>query len=132
MALLPTKQRDQILLIVIVLALGTIGGYFMYLYEDKSTAIATLETHVATLDSLNESVKADVKRGTFDKARREAAQFEKDLHVLSQLVPSSNEVPRCSTRSRRQRGAPASSSRTWPPEGRSPARTSTPTSTGSA
>ena len=34
-----------------------------------------------------------MKRGTFDKARREAAQFEKDLHVLSQLVPSSNEVP---------------------------------------
>ena len=93
MALLPTKQRDQILLIVIVLSLGAIGGYFMYLFEDKATAITTLETHVAALDSLNEKVKLDVKRGTFDKARREAAQFEKELSVLSQLVPSTNEVP---------------------------------------
>jgi type IV pilus assembly protein PilO len=93
MALLPTKQRDQILLIVIVLALGAIGGYFMYLYEDKATAIASLETHVQALDSLNDKVKSDVKRGTFDKARREAAQYEKELVVLSQLVPSTNEVP---------------------------------------
>jgi type IV pilus assembly protein PilO len=93
MALLPTKQRDQILLIVIVLSLGAIGGYFMYLFEDKSTAIATLETHVTALEDLNAKVKSDVKRGTFDKARREAAQFEKDLNVLSQLVPVTNEVP---------------------------------------
>jgi type IV pilus assembly protein PilO len=93
MALLPTKQRDQILLIVIVLSLGAIGGYFMYLYEDKAQTIATLETHVAALDSLNERVKSDMKRGAFDRARREAAQFEKDLNVLSQLVPSTNEVP---------------------------------------
>ena len=93
MALLPTKQRDQILLIVIVLALGAIGGYFMYLYEDKANAITSLETHVAALDSLNEKIKSDVKRGAFDRARREAAQYEKELSVLTQLVPSTNEVP---------------------------------------
>jgi type IV pilus assembly protein PilO len=93
MALLPTKQRDQILLIVIVLSLGAIAGYFMYLYEDKSQAIATLETHVTALEDMNEKIKADAKRGTFDKLRREAAQYEKTLAVLTQLVPSTNEVP---------------------------------------
>ena len=44
MALLPTRQRDQILLMVIVLSLGAIGGYFMYMYGDKSQQIATLDT----------------------------------------------------------------------------------------
>ena len=93
MALLPTNQRDQILLIVIVLSLGAIGGYFMYLFDGKSQEIATLEAHVTTLDSLNDRVRADLKKGTFDKLRREAAQFEKDLSALSQLVPETNEVP---------------------------------------
>jgi type IV pilus assembly protein PilO len=93
MALLPTKQRDQILLIVIVLSLGAIGGYFMYLFEDRAQAISTLDTHVAALDSLNEKVKSDTKRGAFERARKEAQRFEKDLDVLSQLVPSTNEVP---------------------------------------
>jgi type IV pilus assembly protein PilO len=93
MALLPTKQRDQILLIVIVLSLGAIGGYFMYLYEDKAQEIATLDIHNIALDSLNEKVKKDTKKGLFEKARKEAQAFEKNLRVLDQLVPHTNEVP---------------------------------------
>jgi len=93
MALLPTRQRDQILLIVIVLSLGAIGGYFMYMFGDKSQEIATLETHVAALQTMNDKVKTDIKAGAFDRARREAARFERDLRVLDQLVPKSNEVP---------------------------------------
>ena len=93
MALLPTRQRDQILLIVIVLSLGAIGGYFMYMYGDKAQQIATLDTHVAVLDSMNSKVKADIKNGAFDRARREAQRYERNLAILSRLVPSTNEVP---------------------------------------
>ena len=93
MALLPTRQRDQILLIVIVLSLGAIGGYFMYMFGDKSNEITTLETHVAALNTMNDKVKADIKAGAFDRARREAQRFERDLRVLDQLVPKTNEVP---------------------------------------
>jgi type IV pilus assembly protein PilO len=93
MALLPTRQRDQILLIVIVLSVGAIGGYFMYMFGDKSNEITTLDTHVAALTTMNDKVKADIKAGAFDKARREAQRFERDLRVLDQLVPKTNEVP---------------------------------------
>ena len=93
MALLPTRQRDQILLIVIVLSLGAIGGYFMYMYGDKAQQIATLDTHVAALDSMNARVKADIKNGAFDRARKEAQRYERNLAILSRLVPSTNEVP---------------------------------------
>jgi type IV pilus assembly protein PilO len=93
MALLPTRQRDQILLIVIVLSLGAIGGYFMYMFGDKAQEISTLDTHVAALQSMNEKVKSDIKAGAFDRARKEAARVEKDLRVLDQLVPKTNEVP---------------------------------------
>jgi type IV pilus assembly protein PilO len=93
MALLPTRQRDQILLIVIVLSLGAIGGYFMYMFGDKSQEIATLETHVAALDAMNDKVKKDIGSGAFERARKEALRFERDLRVLDQLVPKTNEVP---------------------------------------
>jgi type IV pilus assembly protein PilO len=93
MALLPTRQRDQILLIVIVLSLGAIGGYFMYMFGDKAQEITTLETHVAALTTMNDKVKADMKSGAFERARKEAQRFERDLKVLDQLVPHTNEVP---------------------------------------
>ena len=93
MALLPTRQRDQILLMVIVLSVGAIGGYFMYMFGDKSTAITTLQTHVDALETLNTKIKADVKNGGVERARKEAQRYEKDLALLSKLVPSTNEVP---------------------------------------
>jgi type IV pilus assembly protein PilO len=93
MALLPTRQRDQILLIVIVLSLGAIGGYFMYMFGDKSQEIATLETHVAALQTMNDKVRKDITSGAFERARKEALRFERDLRVLDQLVPKTNEVP---------------------------------------
>ncbi|HEY7236842.1 MAG TPA: type 4a pilus biogenesis protein PilO [Gemmatimonadaceae bacterium] len=93
MALLPTKQRDQILLMVIVLSLGAIGGYFMYMFGDKSQEIANLDTHVTALQTMNAKVVADIRSGAFERARKEAQRFEKELAVLTRLVPSSNEVP---------------------------------------
>src|SRR5690242_21791380 len=93
MALLPARQRDQILLIVIVLSLGAVGGYFMYMYGDKASQIATLDAHVQALEAMNTKVKSDIKSGAFDRARKEAQRFERELAILSRLVPSTNEVP---------------------------------------
>jgi type IV pilus assembly protein PilO len=78
---------------VIVLSLGAIGGYFMYMFGDKSQQISTLDTHVSALDTMNAKVKADIKSGAFERARKEAQRFERNLVVLSRLVPSTNEVP---------------------------------------
>ena len=78
---------------VIVLSLGAIGAYFMYMFGDKSQQIATLDTHVTALQTMNTKVKADIKSGAFERARKEAQKFERDLAVLNRLVPSTNEVP---------------------------------------
>lgn len=78
---------------VIVLALGAIGGYFMYMFGDKSQQIATLAVHVDALETMNTKVKADIKAGAFERARKEAQRFEKDLALLNRLVPNTNEVP---------------------------------------
>lgn len=78
---------------VIVLSVGAIGGYFMYMFGDKAQAITTLQTHVEALTTLNTKIKADVKSGGVERARKEAQRYEKDLALLSKLVPSTNEVP---------------------------------------
>jgi type IV pilus assembly protein PilO len=93
MPLLPTKQRDQILLMVIVLSLGAIGGYYMYVYQDKAEQISTLESHVATLDSLNNKVKAEIRRGSVERLKQEAELYSADLQLLRHLVPNTHEVP---------------------------------------
>jgi type IV pilus assembly protein PilO len=78
---------------VIVLSLGAIGGYFMYMFGDKSQSITTLETHVEALESMNTKIKSEIKSGAFERSRREAQRLEKDLVILNRLVPSTNEVP---------------------------------------
>lgn len=93
MALLPTKQRDQIMLIVMILSLGVIGAYYMYVYDDRAQRIEALDTHVQALDSMKTSILKLRKSGALDRLRDDAARYERDLAVLGQLVPSSNEVP---------------------------------------
>ena len=93
MALLPSSDRNKILLIVIVVSVASIIGYFMNIYGDKAQQIANLDTHVQALEGMNTKVKTDIKSGAFEKARKEAQRYEKELTVLSRLVPSTNEVP---------------------------------------
>ena len=78
---------------MIVLSLGAVGGYFMYMFGDKAQAIATLDTHVEALETLNTKVKSEIKSGAFERSRKEAQRLEKDLAVLNRLVPNTNEVP---------------------------------------
>src|SRR2546423_13393577 len=93
MALLPSRQRDQILLMVIVLSLGAIGGDFMYMFGDKSQEIATLDTHVAALQAMNDKVKADVKAGGFAPGRRAGGPGGRELRGFRPPAAHTNQGP---------------------------------------
>ena len=41
MALLPTNQRDQLMLVVCIVSLGLAGGYYMYPWTKKNAASLT-------------------------------------------------------------------------------------------
>ena len=49
MALLPTRQRDQVFFIITVLAVGLAVVYYMYAFSPKQEALAQIETHLAAL-----------------------------------------------------------------------------------
>lgn len=93
MALLPQNQRDQIMVVVIVAALGLAGAYYMYLWGPKNQQLATLSTRIDTLTAQNESARREIARGTASKLKAEADEFGRMLTLMRQLVPVANEVP---------------------------------------
>jgi type IV pilus assembly protein PilO len=93
MALLPSNQRDQIMVVVCVAALGLAGAYYMYLWTPKQEQLATLEARVDTLTQSNEAARREIASGTAARLRAEADEYGRLLGVMRQLVPVANEVP---------------------------------------
>ena len=93
MALLPTNQRDQIMLIVCVAALGLAGVYYQYLWSPKSAELGLLQTRVDSLVAANEIARREMARGNAGRLREEAEQYGRMLAQMRQLVPTASEVP---------------------------------------
>ena len=93
MALLPTNQRDQIMVVACIAALGLAGAYYMYLWSPKNEQLALLKTRIDTLEAQNENARREVARGTASKLKAEADEFGRMLTQMRQLVPVANEVP---------------------------------------
>lgn len=93
MALLPTNQRDQLMVIACVVALGLAGVYYMYLWEPKNAELAVVQTRIDSLEVRNETARREVARGTASRAREEAEEYGRMLAIMRELVPTSNEVP---------------------------------------
>ena len=93
MALLPSNQRDQLMVIACVVAFGLAGVYYMYVWDPRNAELAILQARVDTLDAKNDVAKREVARGTAAKTRDEAEEYGRMLGVMRQLVPTANEVP---------------------------------------
>ena len=93
MALGPQNQRDQILVIVAVVAIAAMVVFYKYVWSPKQDQLATLEARVTKLTELNEKIDREVKRGNLAKIKAEGERYRRDLTILRQLVPTVNEVP---------------------------------------
>jgi type IV pilus assembly protein PilO len=93
MALLPKNQRDQVMVLLVIVAVALIGLYYAYVYSPKAGVLAGLQAHVDSLDVSNQRAKAELAKGNVDQLRAEAAKLQDNLEVMRQLVPTSNEVP---------------------------------------
>ncbi len=93
MAIGPQSQRDQILTVVAVLALGLVGAYWYFVYDPKTAEVDTLAIHVDSLDMANQKAKAQLAKGTIEQIRAEAAAYRQNLDLMRTLVPAGNEVP---------------------------------------
>lgn len=93
MALFPKNQRDQVMVLLVIVAVALIGLYYAYVYSPKADVLADLQAHVDSLDINNQRAKAELAKGNVDQLRAEAAKLQDNLEVMRQLVPTSNEVP---------------------------------------
>jgi type IV pilus assembly protein PilO len=92
MALLPTKQRDQAMVLIAILAIGAIGLFWYFVYDPKSTDIDKLSVHVDSLDDLNQKAKSELAKGTVEQIREQARASRENLDLMRTLVPAANEV----------------------------------------
>ncbi len=92
MALLPTKQRDQIMVLLTILAVALVGLYWYFVYDPKSTELDKLAVHVDSLDVQNQKAKAALAKGTVEEIREQARASRENLDLMRTLVPAANEV----------------------------------------
>jgi type IV pilus assembly protein PilO len=93
MGLLPKTQRDQAMMLVTIVSLALVGVYYQYVWSPKGETLSTLRTRVDTLDSRNRVARTEMANGSMDMLREQAAAAQRDLDIMRQLVPTSNEVP---------------------------------------
>lgn len=93
MALLPKNQRDQVMVLLVIVAVALVGLYYAYVWSPKADVLADLQAHVDSLDVSNQRAKAELAKGNVEQLRAEAAKLQENLEVMRQLVPTSNEVP---------------------------------------
>ncbi len=92
MALLPTKQRDQVMVLVTILAFGLVGLFWYFVYDPKSSDLDKLTLHVDSLDDMNQKAKAEMAKGTVEQIREQAKASRENLDLMRTLVPAANEV----------------------------------------
>ena len=93
MALLPTAQRDQIMLVTIVAAVGLAVAFYMYLWEPKQLELDARQAHVDALLVINQRAKSELAQGKTNQLKEEAELLSQDLEMMRQLGPTCNEVP---------------------------------------
>lgn len=93
MAVLPTTQRDQLMLVACVAALAGVYVYYEYFWTPKGERLALVQTRIEALDASNDVARREVARGTAGKLKAEADEYGRMLAIMRQLVPVANEVP---------------------------------------
>ena len=85
--------RDRNLVMLGVLALVAAGGYWYQFWSPKNLELDEVDVHVQALKTVNQQAKAELAQGKTSELRAETEQFERDLNVMRELVPTANEVP---------------------------------------
>ncbi len=93
MAGLPTNQRDQLLLVLAFLGVIGAGAYWYFVFSPKQESLATIATHVDSLDAGNQRAKSQLARGSVATIRAESQRLRANLELMRSLVPAGNEVP---------------------------------------
>lgn len=91
MAILPQDQRQQTLLLVIILAVAAGALYFNFLHRPGSVELVELTDRVEDLENQNQI--AETRVGNLQELRDRIDRAESQFELVQRLVPSNAEVP---------------------------------------
>jgi type IV pilus assembly protein PilO len=86
-------QREQILVGIGALAIVVAVAFWYFVYNPKSATLAALAAHVDSVETLNNQARNDLLHGTSQQLKAEVTQYQRNLDLMRDLVPVSNEVP---------------------------------------
>ena len=93
MALLPARDRDKYMMLIVIAAIGLSAAFYMYIWSPKAEELDLSQAHVDSLVIMNQRAKSELAQGKTQELRAEAEKFAADLEVMRRLVPTGNEVP---------------------------------------
>jgi type IV pilus assembly protein PilO len=91
MAILPQDQRQQALLLVIILALAAGALYYNFLFRPGAAELVQLSDRVEDLETQNQI--AETRVGNLQELRDRIDRTEARFDLVERLVPSNAEVP---------------------------------------
>ena len=86
-------QREQAMIGIAIFAVAIIGAYWYFPYRSTNARLATIEAHVAALESVNSKAQKEMAKGNVKELKAQADAYRQSLSVMRQLVPTTNEVP---------------------------------------
>jgi type IV pilus assembly protein PilO len=93
MALLPSNQRDQSMVLLALVAAVAVGAYWYFYYDPRATELSDRTAHVEQMEINNIRAKAEIARGDEEDLKRQAAEYRENLELMRRLVPTENELP---------------------------------------
>ena len=90
---MPKDQRSQIMLILVILALGGAYAFWTYIHGPASAVIDLQQKKYDSLEDVVTKAKADLATESIDDLRRKADEVAANLGLMRQLVPEKNDVP---------------------------------------
>jgi type IV pilus assembly protein PilO len=86
-------QREQALVGGGIVAILLAVAFWWFIFTPKAATIGALGAHADTVEMNNRKARVVIARGTVRQLQTEAAQYQKNLDLMRELVPTSNEVP---------------------------------------
>lgn len=90
---LPQTQRDQVKLMIGIVAVALAVAYYVYPYASREEQLVADGERVTQLEEANQRAAREFAKGSIESLRAQAAENRSALTVMRRLVPTSNEVP---------------------------------------
>lgn len=91
MALLPQDQRQQSMLLIVILSIAAASLYYVYVYRPGTVELTELTELAEDLELQNELAEARI--GDLQRLRDRLSNAEQQFTLVQRLVPSGAEVP---------------------------------------